>query len=58
MPKLLSSLMGGEGKGSRRVQLTAVALMLILDQPSLAWPVASVAAVCVAALTVTDLASQ
>jgi hypothetical protein len=50
--------MGGEGKGSRRVQLTAVALMLILDQPSLAWPVACVAAVCVAALTVTDLASQ
>lgn len=56
MPKLLQALMGsGEGRGSRRLQLTAAALTIILSRPELALPVVVLAVAAVASLTLTDL---
>jgi len=56
MIKLIESLLGsGDGVGSRRLQVGAVALGLITTMPELAWPVVAISGLTILGLSVTDV---
>jgi len=58
LPKIIGTLIGGSGRGSRRLQFATLCGVGVYVFPNLAWHFVSLATVVVAGLTVTDVCGK